>query len=170
MFDIYNKNNTASTAAKISTAEFSCNECAFGTSLPLLQRNVRRRYRKLYPSSAIQEPCCAANELISAVGTTSKSAMVDAAPLMKTPFLKRNLCIQQVATKGTSSLRKAVVGTKKATVDSMNSRRQYRIHCIKYERNEKVKNNTILASFLCTAYQCPFCVSFKGVREKLQML
>ena len=161
------KNDTASNPAKISNSS----EYVFGASLPMLQRNVRCRYRKLAHRSAIQqEPLCATNETANAVGAKSSTAMVDVAPLKTTPFLKRSLRNPQLSI--TSSRRKAAVGTIRrivAKVDSVNTLRRYHVHCITSKNNEKMKSNTIMHSFSSPAYQCPFCVSYEGVSATYQM-
>ena len=166
MFCNNSKNNTASNPAKILNSSVY----VFGASLPMLQRNVRCRYRKLAHRSAIQEPLCATNETANAVGTKSSTVMVDVAPLKTTPFLKRNLRNPHLSI--TSSHRKAAVGTIRrivAKVDSVNTLRRYHVHCITSENNEKMKKNTIMHSFSSPAYQCPFCVSYEGVSATYQM-
>lgn len=165
MFDNYTENDTASTAAKSAKVDFNS-----GTSRPLLQRNLRRRKRTLALSSTIPviERHSATNESISiwkAVDKAADLAMVDVAPLKQTPFLKRNICLPKAPSR--TGIRIASANAKRNdTVDSMNNRRQYRVHCVKYETHEKIKKNTIMASFLCPAYQCPICVSYESVRNK----
>jgi hypothetical protein len=142
--------------------------------LPLLPRNVQRRYRKLTHSigGAKQELHCAVNEVLSIARAegTEVGAIVDVAAIHKAPFLKRNLRFPQVSR--TSSRREAMVGTKRKKViaDSLNTRRQYRVHCIKHENNAKIPKFTVTTSFLWPAYQCPFCISYEGVRDEVQQL
>ena len=161
----YTINDTASTATKSIKVDFNN-----GISQPLLQRNLRRRKRKLARSSTIpvQKPHSATNETVSkskAVDRASDLAMVDVAPLNQTPFLRRNICLPKASSR--TSIRIATANAKRnATVDNMNNRRQYRVHCIKYESHEKIKKKTIMASFLCPAHQCPICVTYKSVRNK----
>ena len=164
MFDTYTDNATTSAATS--------SEYAFKPLLPSLNRNVQRRYRKLAHSREKQELHSTSIGTISittATGTKSEPKVADFAPLEKAPFLKRNLCIPQVSSM--SSLRKAQVGTKrkKDAGDSLPVCRQYRVHCIKYESNEKIPKVTVMASFLSLAYQCPFCTSYQGVSETQQM-
>jgi hypothetical protein len=156
MFDIHEINHTS----------INSNAHTHGKSLPLLRRNVKRRFQKLAHSSAKHETL----SISKAAGTKLEPAIANFATLKKTPFLKRNLCIPNVSS--VSSRLKTLVGAKrdKVVADDMNTRCQYRVHCIKYENNEKIPKVTVMASFLYPEYQCPFCISYEGVSkmEKMQ--
>ena len=171
MFDVSNNTTSSTSTAKISMVEFNSDECVIGTSLPLLQRNVRCRYRKL-ENRAIKDPYGAINESSSMskeIFTTKEPAMVDVKSLKKAPFLIRNLRIPHISNVA-SRHRNATKRKCNTLGDSMKIRQQYRVHCIQYECNETMKKNTTMTSFMLPAYHCPFCVSCESVSPTSQML
>ena len=147
----------------LSDEELNSKKCA-GSSLPLLQRNLRRRYRNMSNLKVLQEQRCATREfksMLKKVDKTAVSTMVNARPLKKLPFLRRNIYIK--LEKFPAKSRRNDVIRKKFTPDITNVRRQYRVHYVKYEDSKTLKKNAIMTSCICPAYQCPICLSYKVV-------
>jgi hypothetical protein len=123
---------------------------ALDLPLPFLHRNLKRKFKNSFKSNA---------SLIQSIASPKQSFILKSSHDVCSPELTMPLNVPSRNTPSSEQQRWKTTGS----IDRLRSdRRQYRVHTLTKEKNGKIYTTT--TSFCFSAFRCPLCTAFDGVR------